>query len=130
MQNSFTPIYVTKIYEPIFNLPAEIGIAIPLSAEVCTTAIFAWLGGSLKTKLGLKKLLFSGATISLLGFLICGIFVVYLGPLLAPKLEKLFSKKNQYDHWKLVISSSFGTICTKTEFNNGDYCAYYLRGGG
>ncbi len=73
MQNSFTPIYVTKIYEPIFNLPAEIGIAIPLSAEVCTTAIFAWLGGSLKTKLGLKKLLFSGATISLLGFLICGI---------------------------------------------------------
>ena len=93
MQNSFTPIHVTKIYEPIFNLSAEIGIAIPLSAEVCTTAIFAWLGGSLKTKLGLKKLLFSGATISLLGFLICGIFVVYLGPLLAPKLEKLFSKK-------------------------------------
>ena len=32
MQNSFTPIYVSSIYEPIFKLPTEIGIAIPLSA--------------------------------------------------------------------------------------------------
>lgn len=73
MQNSFTPIYVTSIYEPIFNLPTEIGIAIPLSAEVCTTAVFAWLAGNLKNKIGLKSLLFSGAGISFVGFIISAI---------------------------------------------------------
>ena len=73
MQNSFTPIYVSSIYEPIFKLPTEIGIAIPLSAEVCTTAIFAWLAGILKNKIGLRMLLFSGTGISFCGFIISAI---------------------------------------------------------
>lgn len=73
LPTAFLPIYVSALYEPFWEIPKSLAIAIPLSAEVCASAIFAVIAGYMKESLKLKKLFIIGSVQVIAGFILCGI---------------------------------------------------------
>lgn len=68
----FEPNYVA-MYDAIniFHIPPQIILAMPLSATVCGSAIFASIAGYIKYRIGLKVMIWIGSANIIIGFSIC-----------------------------------------------------------
>lgn len=82
MQDAFMPILASKRYEMIFNIPRGIGIALPITAQLFMSAVFAFLGGTIITRIGVKKTLLNGFLAQLLGFAVCAFSSSYVSLLI------------------------------------------------
>lgn len=82
MQDVFIAILLSKIYEPFFNLPPSVGIALPMTLQLLMAALFAFFGGKLVNSLGIQKTLVTGYVFQLVGFTLCAATGNYLGILI------------------------------------------------
>lgn len=78
MQDVFIAILLSRIYEPFFNLPPSIGIALPMTLQLLMAALFALGGGKLLNSLGIRKTLVFGYILQLTGFILCAFTGDYL----------------------------------------------------
>lgn len=79
MQDAFISILASQRYEPVPGIPQSVGAAIPISAQVLLTALFAFMGGFIIRGIGIKKTLISGFLLQISGFLLCGALQGYMG---------------------------------------------------
>ncbi len=84
MQDAFVSVLAMELYVPFFGIPQSIGAALPLSAQVLASALFAFFGGGLVYRGGIKSILPLGFIAQISGFLVCGAAMNYIG-LLAGK---------------------------------------------
>lgn len=78
MQDAFISILANQRYIPMLGIPQSVGAAIPLSAQVLFTALFAFMGGFVTRRMGVKKILLAGFLLQIFGFLLCGLIPDYL----------------------------------------------------
>jgi predicted MFS family arabinose efflux permease len=78
MQDAFISILANQRYIPILGIPQSVGAAIPLSAQVLFAALFAFVGGFITRRSGVKKTLLVGFLLQISGFLLCGLMPDYL----------------------------------------------------
>lgn len=79
MQDAFISILAKQRYVPVPGIPQTVGAAIPLSAQVLFSALFAFMGGYIARSMGIKKTLLLGFLLQISGFLLCGSIPDYLG---------------------------------------------------
>lgn len=88
MQDAFIAILCSRLYESSLSdafrllVPVEIAIALPMSMQLLTSALFAVIGGKLVSKWGSKRVLMLGFMAQMTGFLICCLSQGYLGILI------------------------------------------------
>ncbi len=78
MQDAFISILANQRYTPILGIPQSVGAAIPLSAQVLFAALFAFVGGFITRRTGVKRILLVGFLLQISGFLLCGWLPDYL----------------------------------------------------
>lgn len=78
MQDAFISILANQRYTPMFGIPQSVGAAIPLSAQVLFAALFAFIGGFITRRTGVKKILLAGFLLETSGFVLCGMLPDYL----------------------------------------------------
>lgn len=78
MQDAFISILANQRYTPILGIPRSVGAAIPLSAQVLFAALFAFVGGFITRRTGVKRILLVGFLMQISGFLLCGLLPDYL----------------------------------------------------
>lgn len=78
MQDAFISILSNQRYTPMLGIPQGVGAAIPLSAQVLFAALFAFMGGFIVRRAGVKKTLLAGFLLQISGFLLCGLIPDYL----------------------------------------------------
>lgn len=98
MQDAFISILANQRYTPMFGIPQGVGAAIPLSAQVLFAALFAFMGGFIIRRAGVKKNLLAGFLLQISGFLLCGLIPDYLSLLFG----------------KCLIGSGMGLIVVST----------------
>lgn len=72
ISGSFIPLYMKKLYEPIFGLPENLILALPISAEALSLAIASVIGGYIIDKKGWKITFTIGLTAILAGQVLSG----------------------------------------------------------
>ncbi len=82
MQDAFISILANQRYKPLLGIPQSVGAALPLSAQVLFTALFAFAGGFITRRTGVKRVLIVGFLMQISGFILCGLFPDYLSLLL------------------------------------------------
>lgn len=78
MQDAFISILANQRYTPMLGIPRSVGAAIPLSAQVLFSALFAFVGGFIIRRTGVKRILLTGFLMQISGFLMCGLLPDYL----------------------------------------------------
>lgn len=78
MQDAFISILANQRYTPILGIPQSVGAAIPLSAQVLFAALFAFVGGFITRRTGVKRILLVGFLLQISGFMMCGLLPDYL----------------------------------------------------
>lgn len=71
MSLSFVPMLMKSLYRPIFGLPKDVVIALPVSAEMLFAGVATILAGSLASRHGWRRTFFTGALILASGSLLC-----------------------------------------------------------
>lgn len=71
MQDSFMPILSHKRYESFVNIPESIGIALPITLQLLFSALFSFLGGTIISRIGIKKTMIIGFLSQITGYIIC-----------------------------------------------------------
>lgn len=94
MQDAFIAILCSKLYADTLPVPREIAIALPMSLELMTAAIFSMRGGRLAEKFGIRKVMRVGIAMQMAGFLVCMAVPGYMGILFG----------------KLLIGMGLGTV--------------------
>ncbi len=70
MSISFIPLYMKKLYEPLFGLPKDIVLGLPISAEMICIALSSYLAGLLIDRKGWRLPFFSGLSVVACGVLL------------------------------------------------------------
>lgn len=78
MQDAFISILANQRYTPIPGIPQSVGAALPLSAQVLFAALFAFMGGFITRRTGVKRILLVGFLLQISGFMMCGVLPDYL----------------------------------------------------
>ncbi len=86
LQDPFVSILANQLYTPIWGIPQSIGAALPLSTQVLTAALFAFVCGNVIRHLGVKRMLCAGFVFQIAGFTICGLSGNYAGLLIGKAL--------------------------------------------
>lgn len=86
MQDSFITLLSARLFDDSSFIPREIGITLPLSAQVLMAAIFAFVGGKLVNVIGTKKNLIIGISAEIIGFTVCAVSGTYWGILVGKTL--------------------------------------------
>lgn len=63
MAMAFIPIVMASIYKPIFGLPYEIAMSIPMTAQILTSILSAWICGRIVDKKGWRPVAVAGILI-------------------------------------------------------------------
>lgn len=79
MQDAFISVLTTNLYQPFLGIPASVGAALPISAQVLTAAVFAVLGGFLSGRMGNVRVIRLGLILHASGFALCGVTLSYFG---------------------------------------------------
>jgi len=67
MAMAFIPIVMASIYKPIFGLPYEIAMSIPMTAQILTSILSAWICGKIVDKKGWRPVAVTGMLIMVSG---------------------------------------------------------------
>lgn len=70
MAMAFIPIVMASIYKPIFGLPYEIAMSIPMTAQILTSIFSAWICGRIVDKKGWRPVAITGILIMVSGTVI------------------------------------------------------------
>ncbi len=70
MSISFIPLYMKKLYEPLFGLPKDIVLGLPISAEMICIALSSYLAGLLIDRKGWRLPFFAGLAVVATGVLL------------------------------------------------------------
>lgn len=79
MQDAFIVILLSKLYKPLLGIPQELGAALPMTAQLLASALFALTGGRILGKLGPRRALALGFMLQAAGFLVCACWLNYTG---------------------------------------------------
>lgn len=67
MSMAFVPVVMAEIYRPIFGLPYEIVMCIPITAQIFVSIFSAWICGKIITKRGWRPVAMFGMTFMIIG---------------------------------------------------------------
>ena len=70
MAMAFIPIVMASIYKPIFGLPYEIAMSIPITAQILTSIFSAWICGKIVDKRGWRPVAITGILIMVTGTIV------------------------------------------------------------
>jgi len=73
MAMAFIPIVMASIYKPIFGLPYEIAMSIPMTAQILTSIFSAWICGKIVDKKGWRPVAVTGILIMVSGTVVAAI---------------------------------------------------------
>ena len=79
MQDPFVSILANRLYTPMWGIPQSLGAALPLSAQVLTAAVSAFVCGNLVRRLGTRRMMGAGFAVQIAGFVLCAAAMNYLG---------------------------------------------------
>jgi predicted MFS family arabinose efflux permease len=67
MAMAFIPIVMASIYKPIFGLPYEIAMSIPMTVQILTSILSSWICGRIVDKKGWRPVAVTGILIMVIG---------------------------------------------------------------
>ncbi len=73
MAMAFIPIVMASIYKPIFGLPYEIAMSIPITAQILTSIFSAWICGRIVDKRGWRPVAITGILIMVCGTVVAAV---------------------------------------------------------
>ncbi len=73
MAMAFIPIVMASIYKPIFGLPYEIAMSIPITAQILTSIFSAWICGRIVDKKGWRPVAITGILIMVSGTVVAAV---------------------------------------------------------
>ena len=94
MQDAFIAILCSQLYQGQLPLPVSVAIALPMSAQLLTMALFSLFAGRLVERFGSRVVMTAGMLVFLSGFLVCMLLGSYSGLLIG----------------KLLIGAGMGTV--------------------
>ena len=108
MSVAFVPIVMAQIYRPIFGLPYEIMLCIPLTAQIFMSVFSSWICGAIVSSKGWRPVAFFGISVMVMGAVMASFAAE---PLLFILSQIVFGfglgcAKTSFDIFGVIVSSS------------------------